>query len=168
MKKEVNVWRRFPRGVPPPIETIPSLAGGGTCAPSATKSEGQFAPACDIEENDNEFRLSLDLPGLEKNEITIEVYDGNLRVQGERQEEPSAHPCTTHRRERNRGHFERTFHIPANTDSDRVTAEYGDGVLTVALPKVAGHVARRVEVKDTKFEGAHEVSLTPLDRGRAA
>lgn len=100
-------------------------------------------PAADVYENDGEYTVSVDLPGIDRATLDISVDDNRLMVKGKR----TTHDMTQHRGECPRGNFLRTFSVPASVDHKDIRADYKDGVLQVHLPKRAGRKAERIEIK---------------------
>jgi len=103
-----------------------------------------WTPAVDLYETADRFVLSIELPGLTRDQIKIELQQEILTVRGDRavQHEEGAQ---FHRVERGHGPFARSFSLPNPADADRVQAEFRDGVLTVAIPKLA-QPTRRIAV----------------------
>jgi len=103
-----------------------------------------WTPAVDLYETADRFVLSIELPGLTRDQIKIELQQDILTVRGERavQHEEGAQ---FHRVERGHGPFARSFSLPNPADADRVQAEFRDGVLTVVIPKLAPP-SRRINV----------------------
>lgn len=104
-------------------------------------------PAADITENDKEFAVRLDVPGLREQDLDVEISGNTLTVRGERTEEEKAETGNTYRHERFTGNFARTITIPAYADASKAEAKYDKGVLTITLPKVPGESPKRVPVK---------------------
>lgn len=102
-----------------------------------------WVPAADVYEHDQEYVLALDLPGMERSALEIDLDNDTLSIRGNRATEKQ----TLHRAERPRGKFARTFGIPAMVEQERIAAEYKDGVLYVHLPKHKQQKAPRVEIK---------------------
>jgi len=104
-----------------------------------------WTPAVDLYETADRFVLSIELPGLKRDQIKIELQHEILTVRGERavQHEEGAH---FHRVERGHGPFARSFSLPQPADADHVQAEFRDGVLTVVIPKLAPP-SRRITVE---------------------
>lgn len=104
-----------------------------------------WTPAVDLYETTDRFVLSIELPGLTRDQIKIEIQHEMLTVRGERpvHNEDGAH---FHRVERGHGPFSRSFQLPQPVDADQVAAEFRDGVLTVVVPKTSPS-AHRVEVQ---------------------
>jgi HSP20 family protein len=94
-----------------------------------------WAPAVDILENENELVIKADLPEVELKDIDLEVENGTLTLKGDRKFERKDEAGGYHRIERNYGSFMRCFSLPDTVDTDKVKAEYKNGVLMVTLPK---------------------------------
>jgi HSP20 family protein len=100
-------------------------------------------PAADVYENDGEYTVSVDLPGIDRAALDISVDDNSLTIRGKR----AGQDTTKHRGECPRGNFLRTFSVPASVDQNGIRADYKDGVLQVHLPKRAEQKAQRIEIK---------------------
>lgn len=102
-----------------------------------------WTPAADIYETESGFLLALDLPGIDREALEIDVEDGRLIVKGTRMIEESKQ----HRTERPRGKFLRTFSVPASVDQGKIGAEYKDGVLQIRLPKRTEQKPKKIDIK---------------------
>jgi HSP20 family protein len=100
-------------------------------------------PAADVYENDEEYTVAVDLPGIDRSTLDISMDDNRLTVRGNRE----AQDTTKHRGECPRGSFLRTFSVPASVDQQDIRADYKDGVLQVHLPKRSEQKAQRIEIK---------------------
>jgi HSP20 family protein len=98
-------------------------------------------PSCDVIEKDGKYLLSLDLPGMKKEDIKLELKDGVLTLSGERREDHEEKKGGYRRIERFRGSFERTFWLPEGVKPEQVEANYADGVLRISVPKAGGALA---------------------------
>lgn len=104
-----------------------------------------WTPAVDIHETPDRYVVTAEVPGMSRDDLDIRVHDGRITISGLRRERTT--PCEQyHRVERGHGSFSRTFHLPIAVDSDRVTADLRDGVLTVTCPKASNGAARRIQV----------------------
>ncbi len=92
-------------------------------------------PAVDIHENDNEFIVVAEIPGMKKEDVKISLQDNVLTISGEKKREKEEEKKTYHRIEREYGSFERSFSLPSSVKVDSVKATYKDGLLTITLPK---------------------------------
>ena len=106
-----------------------------------------WSPEVDISQDDQEYLLQADLPEMKKENIRVTVEDGILCVSGERKSEKEDQKRKFHRIERSYGNFRRSFTLPEDTDSKKVTAEFRDGVLKVHLPTTTIAKTKSVEIK---------------------
>ena len=102
-----------------------------------------WTPAADIYETEENYLIAIDLPGVSRETLQIDVDDNRLVVKGNRIVEES----TKQRTERPRGKFLRTFTVPGSVDQAQIGAEYKEGVLQVRLPKRKEQKSKRVEIK---------------------
>ncbi|HSD45260.1 MAG TPA: Hsp20/alpha crystallin family protein [Pyrinomonadaceae bacterium] len=102
-----------------------------------------WTPAADIYESESGYTIALDLPGIKREALEIDIDDNRLLVKGTRVVDASA----ARRSERPRGKFLRSFTIPGSIDQGKIGAEYKDGVLQIRLPKRAEQKAQKIEVK---------------------
>jgi HSP20 family protein len=107
---------------------------------------GMWTPAVDIYENSDFVVVKAELPGVEKNLISVEVKDGILSLRGERKFEKEVKEESYHRIERSYGSFLRSFSLPVSVDQDKVTARFQDGVLEVKLPKKEKAKPKQIQV----------------------
>jgi len=94
-----------------------------------------WAPAVDIYEDKNNIILEAELPGMKKDELSIDVKNNVLTLSGERKHEQETKKENFHRIERSYGKFSRSFTLPDSVKVDKVKANYKDGVLEITLPK---------------------------------
>lgn len=106
-----------------------------------------FYPAVDIEEKDKEYCVTVELPGVKKNDVKITVKDNLLTISGEKKSEKEEKGKNYHRSERVFGTFQRTFRLPDLVDQENISAEYKDGVLHITIPKKEEAVAKEIEIK---------------------
>jgi HSP20 family protein len=107
---------------------------------------GMWTPAVDIYENSDFVVVKAELPGVEKNQISVEVKGGILSLRGERKFEKEVKEESFHRIERSYGSFQRSFSLPVSVDQDQVTARFEDGVLEVKLPKKEKAKPKQIQV----------------------
>src|SRR5262245_18414792 len=94
-----------------------------------------WLPAADVLETADSFLIEVELPGLDKDDIEIQVQGDVLTIRGERRMK-GARPDSFHRMERRYGPFSRTFTLTEEVDGDRVSAQFKDGLLRLEAPKV--------------------------------
>jgi HSP20 family protein len=106
-----------------------------------------WAPSVDIAETAEEYQIKAELPEVKREDVKVSVDNGVLRLEGERKHEKEEKGKKWHRVERSYGSFLRTFTVPDNADSSKVSAEFKNGVLSVHLPKLLNAKPKSVEVK---------------------
>ena len=106
-----------------------------------------WSPDVDISEDDHGYLLKADLPEMKKGDVRVTVEDGILCVSGERKSVKEDQKRKFHRIERSFGNFQRSFTLPQDADSTKVTAEFRDGVLKVHLPTTPKARSKALEVK---------------------
>jgi HSP20 family protein len=108
-----------------------------------------FVPAVNTREADDAYYIEVDLPGVKKEEISIDVNDNVLTISGERKVEEERKDEEFYRVESFYGKFERSFTLPEDVDADKIEAEAKDGVLTVKIPKaqVVEKAPKKIEIK---------------------
>src|SRR6266446_2292604 len=106
-----------------------------------------WSPEVDISEDDRGYLLKADLPEMKKDDVRVTVEDGILCVSGERKSEKEDQKKKFHRIERSFGTFRRSFTLPEDADSTKVTADFHDGVLKVHLPTTPIARSKAIEVK---------------------
>jgi len=102
-----------------------------------------WIPAADIYETDHEYQIAIDLPGVNRNAVEIDLDENRLVIKGTRTVEAS----TKHRSERPFGKFLRAFTVPGSVDQTQIGADYKDGVLQLRLPKRTEPKRQKVEIK---------------------
>jgi HSP20 family protein len=123
---------------------FPNRMGGGEIHSLAV---ADWSPEVDISEDDHGYLLKADLPEMKKDDVRVTVEDGILSVSGERKSEKEDQKKKFHRIERSFGTFRRSFTLPEDADSTKVTAEFRDGVLKVHLPTTPIARSKAIEVK---------------------
>ena len=98
-------------------------------------SFGLWNPAVDLYEKDDSFVITAELAGVDKDKISIDLKDGVLTLSGERSDDGEVKEDSYYRRERTYGKFRRAFSLPADVDSEKIKAEFKDGVLQIEVPK---------------------------------
>ena len=130
MTSQINEWDNF----------LDDIFGKSTEAKSA-----HWIPSVDIHENKSEFNLTADLPGLSKKDVKINIDDSVLTVSGER---PYIEKSTdVYRIERGYGKFNRSFKLPENINTDKISASFKNGVINIILPKKEETISKSKEIK---------------------
>ena len=120
----------------------------GYWAPAAGTANSGRAPAVDVTETENEYTLYAELPGVAKDDLEINIQEGTLTINAETKD---VHEDNENgrvlRRERRVGKYARSIYFGDDINSDKVVADYADGVLTMTLPKAEAVKPKRIEIK---------------------
>jgi len=121
------------------------------------RTESQFVPACDVEEGEDHYLLTLEMAGVKKDDIKLEVIDNQIVISGERRQENQKKAAGQAYSERRFGRFQRNFALPAGVDAEKVEANYQDGILRVMVPKAESAKPRQIKITNgsggSKFFG---------------
>ena len=108
---------------------------------------GTIVPAIDVSENENEYRIKAEIPGIRKEDLNVSVQDGILSISAEsKSEDEEKVDGRVIRRERRFGKFARSMRLAKDVDTAAVKAEYKDGVLELTLPKVEEVKPKKVAI----------------------
>jgi HSP20 family protein len=124
---------------------------------SEPRTSRPWSPATDIIETENELVLKSDLPDVDLKDIDVQVENQTLTIKGERQFARESGDKGFHRIERSYGTFVRSFTVPSTVDTEKVAADYKNGVLTVRLPKKEAAKPRQVKVGGQEIGQAQQV-----------
>ena len=105
-----------------------------------------WSPAVDIYETENELVLKADLPDVDQKDIDVRIENQTLTIEGERKFEKEDSGKGYHRIERSYGHFIRSFAVPQSFETDKIAANYRNGVLSVTLPKREAAKPKQIKV----------------------
>lgn len=125
-------------------------AFGGSTMPAAGDTGDVYSvmPQMNISENDKEFRVTAELPGVAEKDVDVTLDDDILTIRGEKKVEKKEEKENYHVVERSYGQFQRSIRVPHSVKGDQVQARVENGVLTIVLPKnQAQEKARHIEVK---------------------
>ncbi len=134
-----DFWSQFDR----PLGSSPSPVTNGLLS--------GFGPRSDVSETDKEVEVSVELPGLDEKDIDVSLTGDMLTIRGEKKAEKEEKRKGYYLSERSYGSFHRSVPLPPGVDTDKATAEFKRGVLTVTMPKTPESQAqvKRIEVKAT-------------------
>lgn len=113
---------------------------------SEPRTSRPWSPAVDILETEEALTLKADLPDINIADIDVRVENQTLTIRGHRKFEKDEKVKGYHRIERSYGEFLRSFAVPNSLDTDKVEADYTNGVLTISLPKKEAAKPRQVKV----------------------
>lgn len=105
-----------------------------------------FAPVVNTREEEKGYFIEVDLPGVQKEDIHIDVKENTLSITGERKLKEEVKEENYYKVESFFGKFQRSFTLPENVDSDAITAQSKDGVLEIFIPKTAPKDAKRIAI----------------------
>ncbi len=133
-RREIDsLFDRFFEGWPFELTT-----GGGN---------GQWIPSIDLSETNKEFIVRAEIPGVDPKDFEISLNNNVLTLRGERKHEKETKDEDFHRIERAYGSFTRSIQLPGEVKSDKVTANYKNGVLEIVLPKAKEEAVKKIPVK---------------------
>ena len=132
----VDLWRER--------DTLFDRFFGDTIWPDRSVTR-KFVPALDLSENDSEFVVKAELPGIDPKAVEINLTGNLLTIKGEKRDEKEEEGDGFHRMERSYGGFFRSFQLPCEVQEDKIEARYKNGVLDLRLPKAES--AKRKSVK---------------------
>lgn len=147
-KRNVRGGTLAPLDLFPPFRSIENMMSRMLDEGEDSWLGGALVPSIDISETDNEVDVRMDLPGMQKEEIDIQVHNNVLTIKGERHEETEEKDRKYHRVERRSGTFARSVSLPSIVDENKVDAHYKDGVLMISMPKTKEAQAKKITVKD--------------------
>lgn len=123
---------------------------GWTLAPLRVfeqRAKAEIVPRLDMSENEQEIKVTAELPGMDEKDVTVTLEGDVLTLKGEKKAETVEKGKNFHRLERTYGSFQRVVTLPAEVDATKVTAGFKKGVLTVTLAKSPAAQTRKIEVK---------------------
>jgi len=113
----------------------------------AFDSKFDLVPAANIEEKDSEFVISMAVPGVNKDDINVEVHDNVITISSEKEESSEESEKNYSRKEYSYNSFSRTFKLPQNVKEDKIEANYENGELVLQLPKAEPEVKKVKKIK---------------------
>ena len=119
---------------------------GQVCVDGATGVTGIWEPPVDIYETDDALVLKVELPGVSKDAVNVELHEHTLTLSGERTREPAVTGGQYQREEGRYGAFQRAFRMPTIVDQAKIQATYTNGVLALRLPKQAAATPQGIPI----------------------
>jgi HSP20 family protein len=104
-------------------------------------------PACDVLEDKDSVKIVVELPGLTPEDVKLSLENNLLSIRGEKRQQAEERTERVHRYERSYGAFERSFALPTTVDSEKVSASFQNGILTVTVPKAERARPREIPVR---------------------
>jgi len=144
-----SLMRRFGED----MEQLFDEFGFGRLAPRGFDQMAAWTPQVEVRQRDKEFVVRADLPGINKDNVKVELRDDSIVLRGERQEERKEEREGFLRTERSYGSFYREIPLPPGVDTSKATATFRDGVLEITMPSSEGEGrVRQLEIEDAKTE----------------
>ncbi|HET7231403.1 MAG TPA: Hsp20/alpha crystallin family protein [Longimicrobium sp.] len=130
-----------------PFGLLDQVFGNGG---SRTTANLMRAPETDVVETEREIRVQVEMPGLKRENIEVDVENNVLTIRGEKREERTeGQEGRYHLAERRWGTFARSFVLPRDVDAENINAAFQDGVLTVSIPKSEKARRRKIDIGGT-------------------
>jgi HSP20 family protein len=120
--------------------------------PQGSATTTAWAPALDISERKDAYLVTVELPGVEAEDLDITLEDGLLTIQGERQFAHDSSEQQFHRVERRYGAFRRSITLPAQVQAEQIEASFDNGVLQIVVPKMEEAKPKRIQVRPGRAE----------------
>lgn len=118
------------------FDEMEKIFGGPQRQSSGTEAEQMYVPFCDINENEEHYLMAVDLPGVKKEDIKIEMNENMLSISGERKLNSAVRT------------FNRRFNLPNTVDANKIEAQFEDGVLKLYIPKNTVARTRKIEIQN--------------------
>ena len=116
--------------------------------PQASSGESRWLnPVIDIDDDGKNYVLTVDVPGVQKADLKIDIAENVITISGERREQFGEGKRSSGRMY---GRFNRSFTLPPGTDSEQVKANYENGVLSILIPKAETKQRRSIEIQESK------------------
>ncbi|MGE0762958.1 MAG: Hsp20/alpha crystallin family protein [Bdellovibrionales bacterium] len=113
----------------------------------AKGSEFPFSPSCEVKEDAESYQMNFDLPGIDKEEVKVEVDGDRLTVRAERKEEKKEETDKQYLSEINYGSYVRSFTLPEPINEKKIEANFKNGVLRIRVPKTKSTAAKQIAVQ---------------------
>lgn len=122
----------------------PSLRGSQAVREFGTR------PVFNFDETEDHLLMSVDLPGVAKDDLNVEIQGNQLHITGERKKESKEEGKGRHFERSEYGKYEQTFTLPSNVDAEKLEANYQDGVLRIAIPKMEAQKGQKIKIGEAK------------------
>jgi HSP20 family protein len=109
--------------------------------------QNTFAPSIDISETDKQYMIDVEVPGMKKDDIDLNIENNTLTISGERKFEKKEDNKQYHRVESHYGSFSRSFTLPDNVKVDSISASYNNGILNITVDKSEQQMKKQIKIK---------------------
>lgn len=110
-------------------------------------TEFEFAPSCEMTEENSAYNLKIDMPGVKREDVKIDIDKNHVSISAERKAEKKSDTKKEHYSEITYGSYQRTFRLPVAIDENRAEAKFTDGVLMIQLPKAESTTTKRLPIQ---------------------
>jgi HSP20 family protein len=115
--------------------------------PARESAEMEWMPSADVLETKDGYRIDVELPGVKKEDVKVDLSNDILTVQGEKKMEKEVKEGNVYRAERSYGTFLRSFRLPGAIESEKVKAEYRNGILQLSIPKSESAKTKQIQIQ---------------------
>ena len=112
-----------------------------------SRKEQEFCPQLDVSETNSHYCLELDLPGVDKKDVDIKVDNNILTIKGKKELDEEHKGSNYYSRERFYGDFRRSMSLPSGVNTDKIDADFKNGVLKIKLPKTEVSSTKTIDIK---------------------
>lgn len=109
--------------------------------------QNAFSPSIDISETDKQYMIDVEVPGMRKEDIDLNIENNTLTISGERKFEKKEDNKQYHRVESHYGSFSRSFTLPENVKVDSISASYNNGILNITVDKSEQQMKKQIKIK---------------------
>jgi len=109
--------------------------------------QSSFAPSIDISETEKQYIIDVEVPGIDKKDIELNVDNNTLTISGERKFEKEEDGKQFHRVESHYGTFSRSFTLPDNANTESINAAYNNGILNITVDKSEKSLKKQIKIK---------------------
>ncbi|MCZ6901502.1 MAG: Hsp20/alpha crystallin family protein [Rickettsia endosymbiont of Ixodes persulcatus] len=113
---------------------------------SSSYNNRMLSPSTDIIENDSEYNLEMELPGVTQDNIDLKIDSNILTIEGKKEQSSEKKDHNYHMQERYYGSFYRSISLPSNIDEEHIEAKFNDGILSIKIPKKEQSKAKKIKV----------------------
>lgn len=140
------IWNRHPWNNFPRLQHRMNRFIDDAAETNEDSSVATWAPRISIMEFEDRFEVSAELPGIERDDIKIELQENILSISGEKLSGQESEDRNIHISERHFGQFSRSFRVPSKIKNDEIKAEYKNGVLNLSLPKEEEAKPKKIDI----------------------
>jgi HSP20 family protein len=115
--------------------------------PEWPASGEEYTPRMDFFEKDGKYIIKADLPGMDKEDISIDIEKDTVTISGKKESDKEESNANYYLKESSYGYFSRSFRLPSPVDESKVDASFKNGILKLEMPQKEGGKARKIQIK---------------------